>query len=106
MRSSSAGYCRQDLGFREVNVIGRVTDRLHTAKTLLDTGIMSPTRPDKLVRIGVAYLHNLLVRFGGDARLAVAAYYQGPAAVHRFGVLPGSRGYVNNVLRLWGVFGG
>jgi fatty-acyl-CoA synthase len=38
-----------------VNVIGRVTDKLHTAKTLLDTGIVSPTRPDKLLRIGLAY---------------------------------------------------
>jgi soluble lytic murein transglycosylase-like protein len=58
------------------------------------------------VRIGVAYLHDLLLHFGGDTRLAVAAYYQGPAAVHRFGVLPQSRGYVRNVLRLRGVFGG
>jgi fatty-acyl-CoA synthase len=37
-----------------VNVIGRVTDRLHTAKTLVETGIFRPTRPDKLLRIGVA----------------------------------------------------
>jgi acyl-CoA synthetase (AMP-forming)/AMP-acid ligase II len=35
-------------------VIGQISDRLHTAKTLLDTGIIRPTRPDKLLRIGVA----------------------------------------------------
>jgi acyl-CoA synthetase (AMP-forming)/AMP-acid ligase II len=39
-----------------VNVIGRVTDRLYTAKTLVETGILRPTRPDKLLRIG-ATLH-------------------------------------------------
>jgi fatty-acyl-CoA synthase len=37
-----------------VKVIGQISDRLHTAKTLLDTGIIRPTRPDKLLRIGVA----------------------------------------------------
>jgi acyl-CoA synthetase (AMP-forming)/AMP-acid ligase II len=37
-----------------VNLIGQITDRLHTAKTLLDTGIIRPTRPDKLLRVGVA----------------------------------------------------
>jgi acyl-CoA synthetase (AMP-forming)/AMP-acid ligase II len=36
-----------------VKVIGQISDRLHTAKTLLDTGIIRPTRPDKLLRIGV-----------------------------------------------------
>jgi fatty-acyl-CoA synthase len=37
-----------------VNVIGQITDRLLTAKTLFDTGIIRPTRPDKLLRVGVA----------------------------------------------------
>jgi acyl-CoA synthetase (AMP-forming)/AMP-acid ligase II len=37
-----------------VKVIGQISDRLHTAKTLLDTGIIRPTRPDKLLRVGVA----------------------------------------------------
>ena len=69
-------------------------------------GAPVPHTADGNVRIGVAYLHQLLLRFGGDARLAVAASYQGPRAVRRFGVLPGSRGYVRNVMRLWGVFGG
>jgi LysM repeat protein len=52
------------------------------------------------VRIGVAYLHSLLSEFGGDERLAVAAYYQGPAAVAQHGVFPGSQSYVANVLAL------
>jgi fatty-acyl-CoA synthase len=37
-----------------VTVIGQITDRLYTAKTLVETGIFRPTRPDKLLRVGVA----------------------------------------------------
>jgi acyl-CoA synthetase (AMP-forming)/AMP-acid ligase II len=37
-----------------VNVIGQITDKLLTAKTLVETGIFRPSRPDKLLRIGVA----------------------------------------------------
>jgi acyl-CoA synthetase (AMP-forming)/AMP-acid ligase II len=44
--------------------------RLHTARTLLEAGIVTPTRPDKLVRIGMA-----LRRFGPTA----AAGYAGAA---------------------------
>ena len=52
------------------------------------------------VQIGVAYLRSLLLRFGGDERLAVAAYYQGPGAVSRHGVLPSSATYVDDVMSL------
>lgn len=52
------------------------------------------------VQIGVAYLRSLLLRFGGDERLAVAAYYQGPGAVSRHGVLPSSTVYVDDVMSL------
>jgi LysM repeat protein len=55
---------------------------------------------DGNVRIGVAYLHHLLSVFGGNERMAVAAYYQGPAAVRRLGVLPVSEIYVADVLAL------
>ena len=55
---------------------------------------------DGNVRIGVAYLGHLLRQFGGDERLAVAAYYQGPGAVRQFGVLPASQLYVADVLSL------
>jgi N-acetylmuramoyl-L-alanine amidase len=52
------------------------------------------------VRVGVAYLHHLLAEFGGSERLALAAYYQGPAAVRAFGVLPVSEIYIADVLAL------
>jgi LysM repeat protein len=56
--------------------------------------------PDGNVRIGVAYLHHLLNVFGGDQRLALAAYYQGPAGVRRFGMLRITERYVADVLAL------
>ena len=59
-----------------------------------------PRTPDGNIRIGVAYLHHLLNEFGGNERLAVAAYYQGPAGVRSIGLLPVSELYVANVLAL------
>jgi len=56
--------------------------------------------PDGNVRIGVAYLHHLLNVFGGNQRLALAAYYQGPAGVRRFGMLRITQRYVGDVMAL------
>ena len=55
---------------------------------------------DGNVEVGVAYLKSLLLRFGGDQRLAVAAYYEGPRAVRTIGIPPGSATYVDDVLSL------
>jgi LysM repeat protein len=55
---------------------------------------------DGNVRLGVAYLHHLLHRFGFDVRLAVGAYYQGPASVGRRGLAGPTRRFVANVLAL------
>lgn len=55
---------------------------------------------DGNVQIGVAYLRHLLREFQGNRRLALAAYYQGPAAVRRLGVYRSSERYVANVLAL------
>jgi hypothetical protein len=57
---------------------------------------------DGQVRVGVAFLHHLLHRFGFDARLAVGAYYQGPASVRRRGLSRPTRRFVANVLALRG----
>jgi peptidoglycan hydrolase-like protein with peptidoglycan-binding domain len=61
-----------------------------------------PRTMDGNVRLGVAYLHHLLHRFGMDARLALGAYYSGPAAVLRHGLSRETRHFVNNVLALRG----
>ena len=52
------------------------------------------------VRVGAAFLAHLLRQFGGDERLALGAYYRGPAAVRRHGLGPETRRYVENVLAL------
>jgi peptidoglycan hydrolase-like protein with peptidoglycan-binding domain len=52
------------------------------------------------VRVGILYLRYLMRDFGGSRRLALAAYYQGPAAVRRHGLYPETRVYVRTVFAL------
>jgi peptidoglycan hydrolase-like protein with peptidoglycan-binding domain len=52
------------------------------------------------VQVGVAFLDRLLSEFGGDVRLALAAYVQGPRSVRRHGLFRGTRHYVAGVLAL------
>jgi peptidoglycan hydrolase-like protein with peptidoglycan-binding domain len=52
------------------------------------------------IRIGVAYLRQLLREFGGNERKALAAWYQGPAAVRKKGILRESKIFIANVLAL------
>ena len=47
-------------------------------------------------------LNHLLKRFGGDQRLALAAWYQGEKAVREHGVYAESKVFVANVLALAG----
>jgi peptidoglycan hydrolase-like protein with peptidoglycan-binding domain len=55
---------------------------------------------DGNVRVGVAYLRQLLREFGSDRALAVAAYFQGAKSVREEGILPATRLYVADVLAL------
>ncbi len=52
------------------------------------------------VRVGVAFLHQLLHEFRGDVQLALAAYVQGPRSVRRQGQFRQTRQYVAGVLAL------
>jgi hypothetical protein len=52
------------------------------------------------IRAGVLYLRHMLRLFNGNKRLALAAYYQGPRAVRRFGLYRESRVYVRTILAL------
>jgi peptidoglycan hydrolase-like protein with peptidoglycan-binding domain len=61
-----------------------------------------PRTADGNVRVGLAYLGHLLREFEGDSRLAIGAYYQGPAGVRRRGLLKETRHFVANVLALRG----
>ena len=55
---------------------------------------------DGNARVGTAFLAHLLSEFDGDVRLALAAYYRGPAGVRRFGIGPETSRFVANVLAL------
>jgi LysM repeat protein len=55
---------------------------------------------DGNVRAGVAYLAHLLHDFRGNARLALAGWYQGERAVRKHGLYKVTRPFVANVLAL------
>jgi peptidoglycan hydrolase-like protein with peptidoglycan-binding domain len=52
------------------------------------------------IRVGVAYLRQLLREFGGSERQALAAWYQGPTSVRKHGAIPETKTFVANVLAL------
>lgn len=52
------------------------------------------------IRIGVAYLRQLLTEFSWNRERALAAWYQGPASVRKRGPLNSTRLFVRNVLAL------
>ncbi len=60
------------------------------------------TDPAQCVDGGVRYLKQQLDRFGGDTKLALAAYNAGPGSVAKYGGVPPyaeTQRYVNDVLR-------
>lgn len=70
------------------------------AKTL---GIKDPFAPRENIRGGASLLANLTRKFGGDERLALAAYNAGEGAVRRHNGIPPfpeTQAYVEKVLRL------
>src|SRR5262245_3066528 len=52
-----------------------------------DLGV-DPTDVAQNIRGGITYLKQQLTRFGGDQRLALAAYNAGPGAVQKYGDVP------------------
>jgi hypothetical protein len=59
-----------------------------------------PRTMDGNVRVGVAYLHQLLHEFDFHANRALAAYNQGPRSVRTIGVYAETRAFVADVLAL------
>lgn|GEM_PF-3382822 len=69
-----------------------------TARAL---GVTDPFDPVQNVEAGARYLRHLLDRFGGNLRLALAAYNAGPGAVRRHGGVPPydeTQAYIEKVL--------
>lgn len=72
-----------------------------TAKAL---GVENPFDPVQNLFGGARYLSQMITRFGGDIRLALAAYNAGPGAVERHGGVPPFRETMNYVQRVMSRF--
>ena len=70
--------------------------------TAADLGVVNPLDAEENIDGGARYLSYLLERFGGDLRLALAAYNAGPTSVENYrGVppFPETVNYVSRILR-------
>ncbi len=72
--------------------------------TAEEVGVTDPLAPRDNVRGGISYLAQMLRRFDGDIRLALAAYNAGPAAVEKYGGIPPypeTQRYVEKVMKIY-----
>jgi Putative peptidoglycan binding domain/Transglycosylase SLT domain len=72
----------------------------HYVENVLLGGEKVPRTASGNIRVGVLYLRQLLREFNGRARLALGAWYQGPASVRARGLLRETKTFVANVLAL------
>lgn len=63
-------------------------------------GVSNPYDPEQNLMAGAKYLSQMLAKFGGDPKLALAAYNAGPGAVERAGGVPPYRETQNYVKRI------
>ena len=70
--------------------------------TAAGLGVTNPLDPAQSLQGGAKYLREQLDRFGGDEKLALAAYNAGPGAVQKFGGVPPYRETQNYVTSVMG----
>ncbi len=71
---------------------------------LLRNPNLDPNSAPDNIAMAAAYLHDLTVRDGGNARTAVAAYYQGLTSVQTKGPLPATLNYVTGIFNYAAIF--
>jgi soluble lytic murein transglycosylase-like protein len=77
--------------------------------TAAGLGVSDPMNPRQNMEGGAKYLKQMLAKFGGDMRLALAAYNAGPGNVQKYGGIPPFREtqrYVPKVLGFFEDYGG
>ena len=86
-----------DVGARGVLQV-MPTTRAYVEQVLV--GHPLPQTVDGDIEVGVLYLRHLLSQFDGDSDLALGAWYQGEAAVRKFGLYKVTKPFVADVLAL------
>ena len=64
--------------------------------------VSDPKDPEEALRFGAEYMRAMLDRYGGDYKLALAAYNAGPGAVDEAGGVPAFRETQNYVAKILG----
>jgi soluble lytic murein transglycosylase-like protein len=86
--------------------IGQLTpatvDFVNTRLLRLD---LDPGVPEDNIRMASRYVAYLMGRTGGDLRQTLAAYYQGYGSLQKYGVLPVTALYIDDILALQPLFG-
>lgn len=67
-------------------------------RTQLHNPSLNPMVASDNIEMSAAFLHDLLQQTGGNARLALASYYQGAASVRLVGMFSSTVQYVNGII--------
>jgi len=89
-----------DFDPNEVSTAGAIGLTQLMPQTAKQLGVTDPYDPGQNLLGGARYLASMLKEFGGDERLALAAYNAGPGAVKRHGGIPPYRETQNYVRKV------